>query len=295
MYNAVAHNKRNTVLIFIVFFIIIGGGLAWLANYVYGGWSLSVMVLVIVAIYMVIQYFSAGRVAISVSGGKEVSRENNSELIGMIQALSVNYGIPEPRIFIVDDPSPNAFATGRNPKNAMIAVTTGLLEKLDRREVMAVLAHEMSHVKNYDILVSVVVFGLVAAIGMIGDFVWRLSFTRGSRDSGPVMMVFGLVGLILAPIVAALVRLALSRQREYLADASSVLTTRDFNGLILALERIRDTGGPLIRQNTSTEYLWFSSTLKEGSIFQRLFSTHPPINKRIERLRELNSEKASKM
>ena len=295
MYNAVSKNKRNTVIIFIVFFVIIAG-LGWLAGYIYEDWMITTFVVVIAAIYALIQYFAAGSIAMSINGGREVTRKDASELIGVVKVLATNYGVPEPRVFIVDDPSINAFATGRNPAKSMVAVTTGLMDKLDRRELKAVLAHEMSHIKNYDILVSVIVFGLVSAIGMICDFAWRMSFMgRGGRDSSPVMMVFGLVGLILAPIIAALVKLALSRQREYLADASSVLTTRDIEGLAKALEKIKDNKTPMRRQNTSTEHLWFTSPLKEDGIFGRLFSTHPPIQKRIERLREINSEKAKKM
>lgn len=295
MYDAVAKNKRNTVLIFIVFFVVIAG-LGWLAGYIYADWTITIFVVVIAAIYALIQYFAAGSIAMALNGAREVNRQNASELIGIVKVLATNYGVPEPRVYIVDDPSMNAFATGRNPKKSMVAVTTGLLEKLDRRELKAVLAHEMSHIKNYDILVSVIVFGLVSAIGMICDFAWRISFSgRGGRDSSPALMIFGLVGIILAPIIAALVKLALSRQREYLADASSVLTTRDVEGLALALEKISSDKTPMRRQNTSTEHLWFTSPLKENGIFARLFSTHPPIQKRIERLREINSDKARKM
>jgi len=294
MYNAVARNKRNTVIIFVVFFLVIGG-LGALAGYVYEDWSITIFVMVIATIYALIQYFAAGRIAMSISGAREVTRENASELVGIVKVLSANYGVPEPRVFIVDDPSMNAFATGRNPKKSMIAVTTGLMGKLDRRELKAVIAHEMSHVKNYDILVSVIVFGLVSAIGMICDLFFRISLFGGnSRDAGPIMMIFGLVALILAPIVAALVRLALARQREYLADASSVLTTRDVKGLVLALEKIKNDKTPMRRQNTSTEHLWFANPLKKG-FMTNLFSTHPPIEKRIERLNESLSDKARRM
>ena len=295
MYNAVAKNKRNTVVIFIIFFLIIGG-LGWLASYIYKDWTIVVFVMAFATIYAFIQYFVAGRIAVSMNGGKEISRETNSELYGSVNILATNFGIPMPRVFVIDDPSPNAFATGRNPKKSMIVVTTGLMNKLDRREVKAVLAHEMSHVKNYDILVNVIVFGLVSAIGMICDLMWRMAFFgRNSRDSSPIMLVFGLIGFILAPIVAALVQLALSRQREYLADTSSVLTTRDPEGLVLALEKIKKINIPVQRQNTSTDHLWFSSSLKKDGFLAHLFSTHPPIEKRIERLRNTNSEKASKM
>ena len=295
MYNAVASNKRNTVIIFIVFFLIIGG-LGFLAGYVYQDWLITIFVMVIAGIYALIQYFASGSIAMSVNGGREVTRENASELVGIIKVLSTNYGVPEPRVFIIDDPSPNAFATGRNPKHSMIAVTTGLINKLDRRELKAVVAHEMSHVKNYDILVSVIVFGLVSAIGIISDLVFRISFSGGgNRDSSPVIMIFGLVAMIIAPIIAMLVRLALSRQREYLADASSVLTTRDVKGLVLALEKIKDDKTVMRRQNTSTEHLWFSSPLKKDSLKAKLFSTHPPIEERIKRLNDSISDKSEKM
>jgi len=286
MYSAISANKRNTVIIMIVFLLIIGG-LGWLAGAVYRSYVVTVVVVVIAAIYALVQFFAASRLAMAVNGGHEIQKKDAPEVYRLVENLTIATGLPMPRIFIIDDPAPNAFTTGRNPDNAMLAVTTGLLEIMDKREVEAVLAHEISHVKNYDILVNMVVFGLVSAIGMLCDLFLRMTFFgRNSRDNNnQIMLVFGLVAMILAPIVAMLVQLAVSRQREYLADASGVLTTRDPEGLAMALEKLKTASQPMRRQNSSTAHLWFANPMKSGFL-AKLFSTHPPLDDRIKRLRE---------
>jgi heat shock protein HtpX len=193
-----------------------------------------------------------------------------------------------PQIYVISDPAPNAFATGRDPEHAIVAATTGLLEIMDDSELEGVMAHELGHVRNYDIRVSMVVFGLVVAVGFISDMFLRMAFFGGGRNNNngggnPVVLVFGLVAMIIAPLVASMVQMAVSRQREYLADATSAMTTRHPDALARALEKLEAYGRPMRRQNTSMSHLWIADPLKPG-IIDRLFSTHPPIAERVERL-----------
>ncbi|MCL2173769.1 M48 family metalloprotease [Candidatus Saccharibacteria bacterium] len=284
MYRSISANKRNTVVIMAVFLLIIGG-LGALAGYAYQSWTVTIAVIIIAMIYALIQFFMASREALAINGAREVSKQDAPELYRIVENLSITEGLPTPKVYIMQDPSPNAFATGRDPKTASVAVTTGLLEIMDKREVTAVLAHEMGHVKNYDILVNLVAFGLVGAIGMLADILARtFLYGKNNRDNkNPIMIVFGLVGLILAPIAATLVQLAISRQREYLADASGALTTRDSEALASALEKLKTHGQPMIKQNKSTASMFFSNPLKKAG---GLFQTHPPLDERIKRLRE---------
>jgi len=284
MYKAISANKRNTVLMIVIFMIIIGG-LGALAAYIYEDWMITVFVVSIAAVYALVQYFVASRLAIAISGGREIEKKDAPELWRVVENLSITNGMPMPRVFVIEDPAPNAFAAGRNPKNAMVAVTTGLLGIMNKRELEAVMAHEMSHVQNYDILVSIVIFGLVSAIGMICDMLLRMTiFGRGnSRDSGPIM-ILGLVAMIIAPLIAMMVRLAVSRQREYLADASATLSTRDSEGMVMALEKLKKYNKPMRRQNTSIQHLYITNPIKPG-FMSKLFSTHPPIDDRIARLK----------
>lgn len=284
MYKAIAANKRNTVIIMAVFLLIIGG-LGWLASAIYQDATITWFVIGFAVIYAIIQYFAAGNVAMSINGAQEVQKKDAPELYRLVENLTITTGMPMPRVFVIDDPAPNAFATGRNPQHAMVAVTTGLLEIMDRRETEAVLAHEISHVRNYDILVSMVVFGLVAAIGMICDLLLRMTLFGNNRNSSAPLMLVGLAAMILAPIVALSVQMAVSRQREYLADASGALATRDSEGLAMALEKLKTAGKPMKKQNTATSHLFFANPLKK-SFMSKMFSTHPPLDERIARLRK---------
>jgi heat shock protein HtpX len=195
-----------------------------------------------------------------------------------------------PKVYIIDDPAPNAFATGRDPKHAYVAATRGILELMDDSELEAVMAHEMGHVKNYDIRVMMIVFGLVSAIGLIADVFLRMMWFGGDRDNppSPVFLVLGIVAAILAPITAMLVQAAVSRQREYLADASGALTTRHPEALASALQKLESVSTTLKRQNSSTAHLFFANPLK-GASLARLFSTHPSIKDRVARLRAMES------
>ena len=285
MYSAISKNKRNTVLIMAVFVALIGV-IGIVVGYLNDNYSLSVTILVMAAIYALIQYFAASSLAMAMTGAKEIQKQDAPELWRTVENLAIASGVPMPKVYLINDPAPNAFATGRDPKNAIVGATTGLLEIMDKRELEAVMAHEMSHVQNYDIRVSMIAFGLVSAIGLLADVALRMMFFGDSRDRNvhPMVYILGLAVVILAPILAAITQMAISRQREYLADASGALMTRDSEGLASALGKLRDYGRPMQKQTTSTANLFLSDPLKPG-FFAKLFSTHPPIDERIARLR----------
>ena len=285
MYSAISKNKRNTVLIMAVFVALIGV-IGIVVGYLNDNYSLSVTILVMAAIYALIQYFAASSLAMAMTGAKEIQKQDAPELWRTVENLAIASGVPMPKVYLINDPAPNAFATGRDPKHAIVGATTGLLEIMDKRELEAVMAHEMSHVQNYDIRVSMIAFGLVSAIGLLADVALRIMFFGDSRDRNvhPMVYILGLAVVILAPILAAITQMAISRQREYLADASGALMTRDSEGLASALGKLRDYGRPMQKQATSTANLFLSDPLKPG-FFAKLFSTHPPLDERIARLR----------
>ena len=285
MYSAISKNKRNTVLIMAVFVALIGV-IGIVVGYLNDNYSLSVTILVMAAIYALIQYFAASSLAMAMTGAKEIQKQDAPELWRTVENLAIASGVPMPKVYLINDPAPNAFATGRDPKHAIVGATTGLLEIMDKRELEAVMAHEMSHVQNYDIRVSMIAFGLVSAIGLLADVALRMMFFGDSRDRNvhPMVYILGLAVVILAPLLAAITQMAISRQREYLADASGALMTRDSEGLASALGKLRDYGRPMQKQTTSTANLFLSDPLKPG-FFAKLFSTHPPIDERIARLR----------
>lgn len=287
MYSAIAANKRNTILIMAVFVGLIGA-LGYAVSWYFGNTSTTFVILAVAAAYALFQYFMAGRLAIGLTGAQEIKKSDNPRLWRIVENLSITTGMPMPKVYIINDPAPNAFATGRDPKHAMVGATTGLLEIMDDRELEAVMAHEMGHVGNYDIRVSTIAFGLVSAIGIISDIALRMLFFGGdnrNNNTHPIVLVIGVVVIILAPIVAAVIQMAISRQREYLADATGALTTRDSEGMASALAKLRDYGRPMRAQHSATANLFLSNPLKPG-FFSRLFSSHPPLDDRIERLRE---------
>lgn len=290
MYSAIAANKRNTVIIMAVFVGLIGA-VGWAVSYVQGNQSIAYWVIGVAAIYALIQYFMASKLALAMNGAKQIEKKDNPRLYRMVENLTIATGMPMPKVYIIDDPAPNAFATGRDPKHAVVAATTGILEVMDDRELEAVMAHEISHVKNYDIRVSMIAFGLVSAIGILSDMALHMMFfsDRRENNSNPIVLVIGIVLIILAPVIAMLIQFAISRQREYLADASGVMATRDSEGLASALETLKNHGRPMKRQNSASAHLFFSNPLKPGA-FTKLFSTHPPLDERIARLRK-NADK----
>jgi len=294
VYSAIARNKRNTVVIVLVFLLIIGA-LGFLGGYLAGNVSIGFIVLVVALGYAVLQYFLAARQATAIAGGVEVDRVSEPRLWRTVENLAIATGMPMPRVFVIPDPSPNAFATGRDPEHAVVAATTGLLELMDDQELQGVMAHELGHVRNYDIRVSTMVFGLVVAVGLIADVLLRISIFSGlsggrnrNSDNGgsanPVLLIAGIVAVIVAPIAAAGVQAAVSRQREYLADATGAMTTRHPEGLARALEKLGAYGRPMQTQNSSMAHLWIADPMRPG-VMDRLFSTHPPLPDRIARLR----------
>lgn len=287
MYKAIATNKRNTVIIMAVFVGIITG-LGYLVTSLMGGDSyITLWIMAGAAIYALIQYFAASSLAVMSTGARPIEKSDNPRLYRTVENLSITLGMPMPKVYIIEDPAPNAFATGRNPNNAVVGATTGLLDIMTDRELDAVMAHEMGHIQNYDIRVSMISFGLVSAIGLLSDIILRVLFTSGDsrRDVHPVVYIVGLVVIVLAPIVAAIVQMAISRQREYLADATGAMTTRDSAGMASALGKLQQYGRPMQKQSSATAQLFISNPLKSG-FFTKLFSSHPPLEDRIKRLGE---------
>lgn len=284
MYKQIAANKRNTIIIMIGFVMLISAiGCAF--AYAFNDWFITIYVLVISSIYAVIQYFLASKLAIAMTGAKEIQKKDNPRLYRIVENLSITSGLPMPKVYIIDDKAPNAFATGRDPKHAVVAATTGLIDIMDDNELTAVMAHEMSHVQNYDIRVSMIVFGLVCLVGFISDLGLRMMYysDRDDDNRSPVGFVIMLVIAILAPIAASLAQLAISRQREFLADISAVKLTRYPEGMINALKKLDEHGRPMRRQNSATSAMYINNPMKKGFL-SKMFSTHPPIEDRIERL-----------
>lgn len=288
MYSAISANKRKTWLI-MFFFAVIIGALGWIISNLYGQPSFLYLALVVGGVYALIQYFAASKIALAMNGAKEITKKDEPRLYRTVENLSIATGMPTPKIYLIDDPAPNAFATGRDPKHAVVAATTGLLDIMDDDELEAVMAHELGHVKNYDIRVMMIVFGLVSAIGFIADMIFHMMWFRNDDESpNPLFIVLAIVAAIVAPIVAMLVQMAVSRRREYLADSTGAMTTRYPEGLARALEKIRDHGSVMKRQNTATAHFFFANPLK-GASLTKLFSTHPPIDDRIAKLRSMGN------
>ena len=285
MYKQIAENKRRTIYIIIGFVLMIGA-IAGIFAYVYGDWKIAVWTLIIAIAYAVFQYFYAGSLAVMMTGAKEIEKKDNPRFYNIVENLSITTGLPMPKVYIIDDQAPNAFASGRDPKHALVAATTGLLDIMDDKELTAVMAHEISHVKNYDIRVSMIVFGLVCVIGLISDLAFRMMFygnRRRNEEGSPVGYVLILVVAVLSPIVAAVAQMAVSRQREFLADASAVNITRYPEGMISALKKLQSHSQPMKSQNVAAEAMYINNPLRK-SFLSNLLSSHPPIEKRIERL-----------
>ncbi len=287
MYNAIAANKRNTVIIMSTFVLLIGA-IGWALSGMYGDINIVYVMFVVAIVYALIQYFIADKLAIAMTGAKPIEKSDNPRLYRIVENLAITTGMTTPKIYIINDSAPNAFATGRDPRHAVVAATTGILDIMDDSELEAVMAHELGHVQNYDIRVSMITFGLVSAIALLSDIALRMMFyssndNRDNQGSNPIVMVVGIVLVVLAPIIATIVQLAVGRQREYLADATGAMTTRHPEALASALGKLEEFGKPMQKQNTSTSHLFISNPLKKGTI-SKLFSTHPPLQDRINRL-----------
>lgn len=284
-YDFIEANKRKSVML-IVFFIVFVLGIGWLLDGYYGGGGIILVIATVYGVVMaLVSYYGGDKVALFQSGAKEITSEDNPYVYRMVENLCISQGMQVPRVHIIHDPAINAFATGRDPAHASIAVTKGAIDRLENEELEAVLAHELSHIKNYDIRVMTIVIVLVGIVTLVGDIVFRsiLFGRRRNRDGGGAVLIIGLVLMIFAPIIAKLIQLAVSRRREYLADASASLMTRFPEGLIRALEKIGRQHRPMIRASSATAHLFFANPFS-GKAMASLFSSHPPLEKRIDAL-----------
>lgn len=290
MYNHIDSNKRKTKILMIVFTLFVVA-VGWFLNEYMGYGYGAVVIAVVLSLGMTLtSYYHGDKVALKSSGAREIKKEDNPYIWRMVENLTITAGMPMPRVHIIDSPALNAFATGRDPKHASIAFTTGIIKALENEELEGVVAHELSHVQNYDIRVMTIVVVLVGTLSLLADFFVRARFYgAGRRDSGGgkasgALAIIGLVLLLISPIVANLIKLAISRKREFLADASGSMLTRYPEGLARALEKISQSKQPLQSANAATAHLFISNPFKKHSI-SGLFSTHPPIEERVKRLR----------
>lgn len=274
-------------------FVLVMAGLTYVLGEYMGDLTFTYIAFGVALIYAAISYFGAAKMAVAINRAKEIEKSDNPRLWRTVENLAITNGMPMPKVYIMEDRALNAFATGRDPDHAVVAATSGLLNALDDKELEGVMAHEMGHVQNYDIRVSMIAFALVTAVGLIADIFWRMQFfghgRRDDRAGGGVLVIFAVLAAILAPIIANLLRLAVSRKREYLADATGALTTRYPEGLASALRKIATQGSATRTQNSATAHLFFANPLKGGSI-AKLFSTHPPVEERIARLEKMGGE-----
>ena len=304
MHEQIAANKRKTVLLFVVaiaFTALIGYAIGFLF---FQGGVVGVVLATILAVALSLgSYFAGDRIVLASTGAREVTAEQEPRLHNIVEGIAIAAGVPKPRVYVVPEQAPNAFATGRDPEHSSVAVTQGLLDIMNRVELEGVIGHEMSHVLDRDILVGTVVATVVGAAVLMSEFFMRSWFWSGGRmggrrdggDNGGIFMLVlfavGIVLLILAPLAGQLIKLSVSRNREYLADAEGVLLTRYPPGLISALEKIRDAPHAMRSANNATAHLWLEQPSRvpgqETSTMEKLFSTHPPIEERIQRLKEM--------
>ncbi|MBN1225010.1 MAG: zinc metalloprotease HtpX [Candidatus Aminicenantes bacterium] len=297
MYEQIAGNKRKSFFL-ILFFLALIFALSWFFGQMTTLGSYAVIPALIIAVFLTFgSYYASDKIVLAVSRAKPISKDDYPYLYNIVEGLAIAAGIPKPRCYIIDDTAPNAFASGRNPKNSVIVVTKGLLQKLDRAELEGVIAHEMSHIKNYDVLVQTLAVVMVGVIVLLSDWIMRSFFWGGGRrrsgdrqggNAGNVLIVVGIVLAVLSPIIAQLLKLAVSRKREYLADASGVMLTRYPPGLASALKKLAADKEPLEAANKATAHLYIVNPLKDiKGKMNALFSTHPPIEKRIEALENM--------
>ena len=296
LYSLIGKNKLRTVLFIIGFSIILGLVGYAAVNIFHWGTPGYILFGLIIVFYNLILYYTSDKVALAISGAKSADPETYYQLHNVVEELSIASGLPKPKVYVINDPSPNAFATGRNPKNASVAVTSGLLEMMNREELQGVIAHELSHIKNYDILLMTIVAIIGGLIILFRDIFLRSMFfmprRRQSRRRGGgiegILILAGIALAIIAPILVVLIRAAISREREYLADASGAYITRYPGGLADALEKIGGFSGKLRTASDATAHLFIANPFgKERRKVSSLLATHPPINSRIERLRKL--------
>ncbi|MGQ9571769.1 MAG: M48 family metallopeptidase [Dehalococcoidia bacterium] len=298
VYDRIGSNRRNTFLLLLLFVALLGGTSIAIGIVLGLPYPFAPLLIIPFLLFALISYYSSSRVALAISQAHEVTKEEEPQLYRIVENLCIGSGLPMPKVYVIEDGSPNAFATGRDPNHAAVAVTRGLLQKLEKLELEGVIAHELSHIGNYDTRMMTIVVVLVGLAALMADFALRLTlFGAGSRSSnrgrsGGVGAAFiyaiALAAVIVTPIVAQLIRFAISRQREYLADASAALLTRYPEGLARALEKISADPDPLEVANKATAHLYINNPLREHrSFLNNLFSTHPPVEERIRLLRAM--------
>jgi len=298
LYEQIAANKRKTILLiagFVLLLSLVGAAFVFILG---NGSPIGLAVVgVIVIVSSVVSYYNSDKAALAISRAKPADRQQYARLYNLVEGLCIASGLPMPRLYIIEDDAPNAFSTGRNPKHAAVAVTTGLLAKMNRVELEGVLAHELSHIRNYDILVMTLTVTMVGIIALLSDFFLRfLWFDRNDNNQnnplGVLLSIFGFVLLIFAPIIAYVMQFAVSRRREYLADASGAQLTRYPPGLISALEKLKDDHTATHFASKATAHLWIEEPLDKESNrgdtkWNHLFDTHPPIDDRIHALEQM--------
>lgn len=296
LYTQAESNNRKTwflITIFLIFIIALG----WLFSYLLDNYIFLIVAVIIAILQSFLSYWHSDKIILAMTHAKPIEKKDNPELYRIVENLSIAAGLPLPKIYIIEERQPNAFATGRDQNHSVVAVTRGLLEKLDRVELEGVIAHELSHIGNKDMLLGTAIIILVGVVALLSNLFLRISFWGGvsrrrSRDSsGQIIMILGVVAAILAPIIAALIRLAISRKREFLADATGALLTRYPEGLARALEKISADSTSLKTANTSTAHLFISSPFKgkqSKNWLTKVFMTHPPVEERIKALREMS-------
>jgi heat shock protein HtpX len=303
-YDQIGSNKRQSILLAAIVVIVLGM-LGYVIGFAISGSPSGALVVTVLAVGLgslsgVATYFGGDKLVLTASQARQVDETSAPQLLNVVREMAIAANVPMPSVYVIDDSAPNAFATGRDPQHASVAVTTGLLDKLDREELQGVLGHELSHVRNFDIRFTLVVAVMVGAIAILADFFLRFTFWGGGRRSGnreggggaqAIIFVIAIILAILAPIIARLIQLAVSRQREYLADASSVELTRNPYGLERALAKISGDQEVLEVANRGTQHMYFTNPIKKFEARSSgLMSTHPPILDRINRLRQLTGE-----
>jgi len=288
LYTDIEINKRRSALLLGVFLLLVIG-LGWIFSRVYNSPIILIAAVAISVIHALISYYSGDKVALAVSGARQIEKRDNPELWRIVENLVITAGLPMPKVYIINDTAPNAFATGRDPMHASVAVTAGLLEVLDKTEIEGVIAHELSHIGNYDIRLMMIVVVLVGVVALISDIFIRIRFFGFGDDDNNggngIWLIIGIVAALLSPLIATLVQLAISRKREFLADASGAMLTRYPDGLASALQKIGSYSRPMRRFSSATSHLFISDPMgKKKSFFGNLFSTHPPIEDRIQAL-----------
>jgi heat shock protein HtpX len=294
MYNQIASNKRNSVFLVLIFIAILAG-LGYIYDWFYGAPQMPYVGIAFAfflsLIMTSVSYFAGDKIALFSSGAKKITKEDNRYVYNMVENLCITAGIALPKVYLIDDAAINAFATGRKPALASIAVTRGAVEKLENEELEGIISHELSHIKNFDIRFMMLVAVLVGAIAILADIFFRTSLFGGRGNDndnrgGGILAIIGFVLIIVSPIIAELIKLAISRRREFLADASGALLTRYPEGLARALEKIRLENRPLKRASNATAHLFIAGPFGRWR-WQSIFSTHPPIEERIKKLREM--------